>query len=743
MKAQLISNEVITNNIGSISSFSIKASSKAFSILSDGLYSNKIVAIIREIGCNAIDAHKMVGKELLPIEVKLPNSFDNTFHIKDFGPGLSHEQIVGYWTDTNPPVYVGGLYNTYFESTKTDSNDFIGALGLGSKSPFSYVPNFIVESRQNGICNVYTCFKDENGLPSVTLLSSYDTEEDNGLTIKLVVKLKDISEFISAAKQVFTYFDVVPNVIGYVGFVPEQITYTFSGTNWKFCKYERYTSDDYAQTTKVIQGSIAYPIDKDVLITHDKMTPTALSSIHLPIHYFVNIGDVDVAASREALSYDERTIVKLIELMEQSASEMHDIIQKRYDECTSEWEAGITKLNIMDNDNYYSKMDRVYKGLEQVTPFTWNNLPIPKEVVLPTLKKTNIRSYYYKNGNKLVYTNSYYRDMPIIQKTVVFVDQHNNTVIRCDELLKEYLQANNIHYKPKLIIIKQHPKFLDQTELDSVIGLFSSDVHIINVGPKEKKVRTVTQITKTNKISTIPFDDTNSLKELDIDLVKDKYLYVHYNKQKVVTPDGQLFTHNINHTINALNNSFGLLSNVGFIGVCFLSTSQLKIANKNTNSINLFDYVVSTIDNMSLENDITRYVANYVTSCIYLESREYSIYQYIIYQYAYHDIDNLKNTQFGKFASKLHDNKDIGLCSFGSNNYFEYTLRSLNLLQKLDIQPKIDALTQEWTDIKTKYPLLVPAMYQENWRSNNIQPNEDRTKLVQDIIDYFTLVDQK
>ncbi len=39
-------------------SFTIKASEKAFQILSSQLYSNKILAVIREYICNAIDAHK-------------------------------------------------------------------------------------------------------------------------------------------------------------------------------------------------------------------------------------------------------------------------------------------------------------------------------------------------------------------------------------------------------------------------------------------------------------------------------------------------------------------------------------------------------------------------------------------------------------------------------------------------------------------------------------------------------------
>lgn len=73
-------------------SFGIKQSPKAFQILSSGLYSNKPMAIVRELSANAADAHVLNGNQKKPFEIKLPNRLDNQFYIKDFGPGLSHEQ---------------------------------------------------------------------------------------------------------------------------------------------------------------------------------------------------------------------------------------------------------------------------------------------------------------------------------------------------------------------------------------------------------------------------------------------------------------------------------------------------------------------------------------------------------------------------------------------------------------------------------------------------------------------------
>jgi len=114
---------ISTSNSNSVGTFRIKESAKAFSILSSSLYQNPIRSIIRELGCNARDAH-VAAKNPEPWVLSLPTALSPEFAVKDNGTGLSHDEVMQ-------------IYTTYFESTKTNSNDFVGALGLGSKSPFS------------------------------------------------------------------------------------------------------------------------------------------------------------------------------------------------------------------------------------------------------------------------------------------------------------------------------------------------------------------------------------------------------------------------------------------------------------------------------------------------------------------------------------------------------------------------------------------------------------------------------
>ena len=75
--------------------FGIKDSGLAhiFNVLRNQLYSDKILAVIREYSANAIDAHAEVGNASTPIKVTLPNKLNLKLKIRDFGRGLTETQI--------------------------------------------------------------------------------------------------------------------------------------------------------------------------------------------------------------------------------------------------------------------------------------------------------------------------------------------------------------------------------------------------------------------------------------------------------------------------------------------------------------------------------------------------------------------------------------------------------------------------------------------------------------------------
>ena len=289
-------NEAIVSNVGEIGEFRIRNSAKAFNILSSGLYSNKIRAIIRELSCNAVDSHVAAGKKDTPFDVHLPNSMEPWFSIRDYGTGLDHNQVTQ-------------IYTTYFESTKTNSNDYIGALGLGSKSPFSYTDNFTISSVKNGIKGIYTAFINEVGVPSIALMmTEEDCTEPTGVEIKFSVNDRwDFEKFSSEAQHVYKYFKLRPaNItVNDVTYVDKDI---IPGVH-------TYQPTSYSRISYAVMGNIAYPIEMPNADTN--LGPlAAMLDCNLIMEF--EIGDLDFQASREGLSYIPQTIAsikrKLIEI---------------------------------------------------------------------------------------------------------------------------------------------------------------------------------------------------------------------------------------------------------------------------------------------------------------------------------------------------------------------------------------------------------------------------------------------
>ena len=102
----------VENSVGTSDEFQIKADEKLFMLLSDSVYSDKIAAGIREITCNAYDAHVEAGQER-KFQVTIPSRDKPEFRVRDFGKGLSPDQM--------------SMYTTYGDSSKEGSNAYIGA----------------------------------------------------------------------------------------------------------------------------------------------------------------------------------------------------------------------------------------------------------------------------------------------------------------------------------------------------------------------------------------------------------------------------------------------------------------------------------------------------------------------------------------------------------------------------------------------------------------------------------------
>lgn len=355
------SNVVASSGVQTSSSFNIARTPHMFNILSSGLYSDKVTAVLREIGCNAMDAHIMGGTPNLPFEVKLPSALDRTFHVKDWGPGLDDREVTE-------------LYTTYGWSSKQESDDVTGAFGLGSKSPFAYTmqsaehsDGFTVVAVKHGVKRIYVCHIGDDGAPSVSRIHEGEADADwpHGVMVTFPVQEGDIREFHQKANQVFSWFKVPPTLIGLDCGELSPPKFQFNGEIFSLAPK---SGGDSVNSPAVVTGNVRYPISVGRLGDVSKASATLLGA---NVHLRLPIGSVLMTPSREELQYTEKTKSSLREALDAVSREMGERLSAdlRNDNLT-QWE-------------WFSGLHRYLAGLPALLKFNLDSLlevaGVPKE----------------------------------------------------------------------------------------------------------------------------------------------------------------------------------------------------------------------------------------------------------------------------------------------------------------------------------------------------------------------------
>jgi len=361
--------EIHSRGISSSNQFTIQQSSKMFKLLSDSLYSDKVQAVIRELSTNAYDAHVAAGNKN-PFKVILPTQAVPSFTVRDYGTGLSQQDMEE-------------LYTTYGASNKNDSNDFVGCLGLGSKSPFAYTKSFSTVSYYNGTKYSYIAAMDENGVPSLNLFDISPTKEPNGLEISFAVKQCDFGEFTTKAKRIFHYFKMKPIIEGGFGENLSDHSYSYTnfvidGKGWRIGRLSN-NNDQYPSAYNnadsgivAIMGNIAYPVDSSKIIGEaEKDTSNDAiqkwnrtfkkvdvdnwknlvkevlgSGLYLEINF--DIGELEMDVSREGLQYTKNVLKVLRERTQDIYLQLKEDMTQKITQCTNLVDAYQTYYNLSD-----------------------------------------------------------------------------------------------------------------------------------------------------------------------------------------------------------------------------------------------------------------------------------------------------------------------------------------------------------------------------------------------------------
>ena len=314
MKMTTTENTVESSETFKEVSFGIKESGMAhiLGILRSKLYSNKVLAVIREYACNAQDEHAKKNSKK-PIHITLPNAMDANFKVRDFGPGLSMDDVFE-------------IYIQYGESTKRNTNKCVGMLGIGSKAGFAYADSFLVTSFYQGTKTTYNCYIDPSKIGKVAVMASEPTDEADGVEVTVPVKEQDMRAFRDNAVGFFRHWKIKPTVSGYEpapDLTREKPSY--EGGAWRV-----YEADD----ATAIMGNVPYPIDRSQCKL-DNDGSTFLGSLEIDFQ----IGELDIAANREALEYTEHTISSIQRHVKRAQKEMLEQVNEAVAKATNLFDA--------------------------------------------------------------------------------------------------------------------------------------------------------------------------------------------------------------------------------------------------------------------------------------------------------------------------------------------------------------------------------------------------------------------
>jgi hypothetical protein len=297
-------------------------------VLTD-LYSNPLLAIIREYSTNAFDAmiEAGLGKRLTnglmtltrPVEIATPTKWAPFLRIKDSGVGLDAQGI-------------REVYSQYGNSTKRATNDQVGMLGLGCKSALTYTDNFVVVSVKDGERVEVSIERNADGAGVMKMPTVSETNLPNGTEVIIPIKAEDTLKAAQVAEHFFSFWQPESVLVNgeaptYVGANDE----TLDLNDGRLLVYKG--KQDY-----VVMGNVPYPVQDPLKIKHnlpqERWNSTARSVIA-----FVDIGKINFPPSRETLMATPTTKATIAEVEAQVKAGLERAVQREIETADSGPEA--------------------------------------------------------------------------------------------------------------------------------------------------------------------------------------------------------------------------------------------------------------------------------------------------------------------------------------------------------------------------------------------------------------------
>lgn len=292
----------VENNIDADSTgqFSVDENSlaKIMSVLTN-LYTDPEGAVVREYLTNALDS-QIEAQEAdpnyvwRPIEVTTPSRFSKNYVVRDFGIGMSVDDIKD-------------IYSKYGKSTKETSNSVTGMLGLGSKCALTYTGQFTITGYKNGVRCRAIVSKNEENIPIFQIVDTRATDEPNGVEIS--VPVRDANSFSTKTAEFLRWWKpgqvlvdgASPEPHGYTLVSDDKMEFTINKQTVK-SKVEIYSpleAGAYGYRNRrsyIVMGNVPYYVNPEYI--SDDLNAAGCSFVA-----YVPMGSVSFPPNREELLY--------------------------------------------------------------------------------------------------------------------------------------------------------------------------------------------------------------------------------------------------------------------------------------------------------------------------------------------------------------------------------------------------------------------------------------------------------
>lgn len=336
MIAERDTTRTVTSTLGAAGAEDVKMgiSQEGLAYVMDSLanlYEHTFRAVVREYSTNARDAHIEAGVTR-PIEVSLPSMLSPFLRIRDYGVGLTRDDI-------------RAIYSQYGASTKRGTNSQTGMLGYGCKSAFSVSDQFTVVSVKDGFRIQVSIERDEDGVGVMRIVSEEMTDDPNGTEVIIPIPAQNTVE--QEARFFFSVWE--PGTVLVNGQEPKRI----QGLK---------LTDDLmvieGKTSYVVMGNVPYPTTE---IDHG--LPRSWSINEKSIMAFVPIGAVNFTPSREGLKPTKQTRETLEKINAKVKRELQGAIQREVDRAPTHRDAlRVFAKWSQDLGQSRKSWDYIYKG---------------------------------------------------------------------------------------------------------------------------------------------------------------------------------------------------------------------------------------------------------------------------------------------------------------------------------------------------------------------------------------------